>query len=284
MPIPCNTLRSGGRLMDRLWGRVASVTGVALLGFMLLPGVAAALDAETVFRNAVAYTVKIKTRITTAFIEDNKGSYTGAGFVVDAKRGWIMTNAHVVGHSPATVTVAFKGKPFVKVRKVYVDPYLDLAVLKIDPTAVDSALAAAPLGCRRDPPVGHPIGAFGHPFGLDYTGTRGIISATASNGPGMLQMDASINPGNSGGPLISLKSGHVVGINTASLGRRIEPEHEFCRPDGVRLPHPQNFAGRGESVTAAPAGGISDPARGPQGGHRRQDVPAGETAPAPSRR
>jgi S1-C subfamily serine protease len=196
----------------------------------LLPGPAAALDAETVFRNAVAYTVKIKTRITTAFIEDSKGSYSGAGFVVDAKRGWIMTNAHVVGHSPAAVTVAFKGKPFVKVRKVYVDPYLDLALLKIDPAAVDRPLSAAPLACRRDPPVGHPIGAFGHPFGLDYTGTRGIISATASNGPGMLQMDASINPGNSGGPLISLNSGQVVGINTASLGRGSNQNTNFAVP------------------------------------------------------
>ncbi len=204
--------------------------GAVLLGSVLLPGPAAALNAETVFRNAVAYTVKIKTRITTAFIEDNKGSFSGAGFVVDAKRGWIMTNAHVVGHSPASVTVAFKGKPFIKARKVYVDPYLDLAILKIDPSAVDTTLAAAPLGCRRDPPVGHPIGAFGHPFGLDYTGTRGIISATANNGPGMLQMDASINPGNSGGPLISLKSGHVVGINTAGLGKGSNRITNFAVP------------------------------------------------------
>ncbi|MDH3703721.1 MAG: trypsin-like peptidase domain-containing protein [Alphaproteobacteria bacterium] len=230
MPTSRNAHRSGGRTKLRRRRHVVGVIGAILLSAVLLPGPAAALDAETVFRNAVAYTVKIKTRITTAFIEDKKGSYSGAGFVVDAKRGWIMTNAHVVGHSPATVTVAFKGKPFVKVRKVYVDPYLDLAVLKIDPSAVDADLAAAPLGCRRDPPVGHPIGAFGHPFGLDFTGTRGIISATASNGPGMLQMDASINPGNSGGPLISLKSGHVVGINTASLGRGSNQNTNFAVP------------------------------------------------------
>ncbi len=230
MPTPCNAPRSDGRNLARQWRHLVGAIGAISLGAIFIPGPAAALDAETVFRNAVAYTVKIKTRITTAFIEDRKGSFSGAGFVIDAKRGWIMTNAHVVGHSPAAVTVAFKGKPFVDVRKVYVDPYLDLAILKIDPSAIDSPLTAAPLGCRRDPPVGHPIGAFGHPFGLDFTGTRGIISATASNGPGMLQMDASINPGNSGGPLISLKSGHVVGINTASLGRGSNQNTNFAVP------------------------------------------------------
>jgi serine protease Do/serine protease DegQ len=206
------------------------VIGAVMLGSSLLSSPAAALDAETVFRDAVAYTVKIKTRITTAFIEDSKGSFNGAGFVVDAERGWIMTNAHVVGHSPAAVTVAFKGKSYVNVRKIYVDPYLDLAILKIDASAVDAALVAAPLGCRQDPPVGHPIGAFGHPYGLDYTGTRGIVSATASNGPGMLQMDAAINPGNSGGPLISLKSGHVVGINTASMSKETDQNTNFAVP------------------------------------------------------
>jgi serine protease Do len=194
-----------------------------------------ALDTEEVFRNAVAYTVKIRTRITSDFIEDTKGTFTAAGFVVDAKRGWIMTNAHVVGRSPAVVSAAFIGQKSVKARKVYVDPHIDLAILEIDPDGGTTALVAAPLDCHGTPSIGHPVGAFGHPFGLDYTGTRGIISGVEAD-TSMLQMDAAINPGNSGGPLISLKTGMVVGINTASL----EAEEE--EPQNTNFAEPILFA------------------------------------------
>ncbi len=206
----------------------AGVIGAVMLGGSLLSSPAAALDAETVFRDAVAYTVKIRARITTAFIEDSRGSGSGAGFVVDAGRGWIMTNAHVVGHSPATLTVSFKGKPSIPAKKLYVDPYLDLAILKIDKSAAGVGLVAAPLGCRQEPSVGHPIGAFGHPYGLDYTGTRGIISATTNHKKGMLQMDAAINPGNSGGPLVSLNTGKVLGINTARSSKKGDQNTNFA--------------------------------------------------------
>ncbi len=175
-----------------------------------------ASETEEVFRAAIAYTVKIRTRITINFVEDDYGSFEGAGFVVDAERKWILTNAHVVGRSPATITVAFKDKPFISARKIYVDPYRDVAVLEIDDASDQSILAAAPLNCVGMPNVGHSIGAFGHPYSLDYTGTRGIVSGVTKI-TSMLQIDAAINPGNSGGPLISLLSGRVVGINTASL-------------------------------------------------------------------
>jgi serine protease Do len=64
------------------------------------------------------------------------------------------------------------------------------------------------------------VGAFGHPWGFRFTGTRGITSAVTSRlGPEMLQTDAPINSGNSGGPLISLVTGRVVGINSASMSK-----------------------------------------------------------------
>ena len=68
------------------------------------------------------------------------------------------------------------------------------------------------------PPVGHPVGAFGHPWRLQFTGTRGIISGVTSRyRTELLQTDAPINQGNSGGPLISLEDGRIVGINTAGI-------------------------------------------------------------------
>ena len=63
--------------------------------------------AEIVFREARAYTVRIRTQITTPFMEDERGAFEGAGFLVDANRRWVLTNAHVVGRSPSDVQAAF---------------------------------------------------------------------------------------------------------------------------------------------------------------------------------
>ena len=70
------------------------------------------------------------------FIEDEIGSYYGAGLVVDAKRGWILTNAHVASHSYATLGVAFADGAPTRAERVYVDPHLDLAVVAYDPKAL----------------------------------------------------------------------------------------------------------------------------------------------------
>ena len=62
---------------------------------------------------------------------DYKSSALGAGFVVDADRGWVMTNAHVSARSPSQVRIAFRGGAYKAASKVYVDPYLDLAILQL---------------------------------------------------------------------------------------------------------------------------------------------------------
>ena len=185
------------------------------------------MDAEEIFADALAYTVRIKTRIETPFIEDTRGAFTGAGFVVDNQRRWIMTNAHVVGHSPSFVRVAVHEGGYDDAEKVYVDPYLDLAILKLPDDR--QQLTAASLECESEPGTGHPVGAFGHPWGLDYTGTRGIVSGkTAKVGGELLQTDAPINDGNSGGPLISLKTGRIVGINTAGINEEGDEGTNFA--------------------------------------------------------
>jgi len=192
----------------------------ALITYLLsaAPMAAGADIGEEVFKNALRYTVQVKTTLPIPFDGDRKGSGLGAGFVVDAGRGWIMTNAHVVGRSPSRVEVALHGQDFSEATKVYVDPFLDLAIIRVSERVDTRGIETPRLECDRIPPVGHPVGAFGHPWRLQFTGTRGIISGvTARYRTELLQTDAPINQGNSGGPLISLESGGIVGINTAGI-------------------------------------------------------------------
>jgi serine protease Do len=175
-------------------------------------------NSEAVFKRALAYTVQIKTAVPLPFESDSKGFGQGSGFIVDKKRGWVLTNAHVVSRSPARLEVAFHKGEFQEAKRLYVDPFLDLAIVEVGERAQSAGVDEAALDCGESPSVGHPVGAFGHPWGLKFTGTRGIVSGTSSkHDQELLQTDAPINPGNSGGPLISFVSGKVIGVNTASF-------------------------------------------------------------------
>ncbi len=138
----------------------------------------------------------------------------GSGFVID-KRGYILTNNHVVGAADEIiVTLANETEYTAKV--VGKDDKTDLALIKIEPK---EDLYVLPLGDSGDMEIGDWVLAIGNPFGLQHTVTAGIISAKGrviGAGPydDFIQTDASINPGNSGGPLINT-SGKVIGINTA---------------------------------------------------------------------
>lgn len=193
-------------------------TSLIILNFLIflsIPSLTSA-DDEKIFRDAQKYTVEIDTGIRIPFMEDVKGSFSGAGFLVDKEKGWILTNAHVASYSPSISQAAFYDHDFQPVEKIYVDPYLDLAILKAK--IIPEEAVQAELECEDRPSVGHPVGAFGHPWGYSFTGTRGIISGlTAKVGGEMLQTDAPINSGNSGGPLISLKTGRIVGISTSKV-------------------------------------------------------------------
>jgi S1-C subfamily serine protease len=175
-------------------------------------------NSEAVFKRALAYTVQIKNAVPLPFDGDSKGVGQGSGFVVDRAQGWVLTNAHVVSRSPSRLEVAFHKGEFQEARKLYVDPFLDVALVDVGKRALADNVEDAPLDCGESPSVGHPVGAFGHPWGLKFTGTRGIVSGvTSRQDQELLQTDAPINPGNSGGPLISFVTGKVVGINTAAV-------------------------------------------------------------------
>lgn len=175
-------------------------------------------SAEEIFADARAYTAYIETRIEIPFIEDEQGVSIGAGFVIDRERRWLLTNAHVSGRSPAHITAMFDGAEPVRAWPVYIDPYLDLAILEYEAASGKAGTQVARMDCAMTPGTGHPVGAFGHPNGFKFSGTRGVISGqTYRFGADWLQTDAPINGGNSGGPLISLVSGKVIGISTATL-------------------------------------------------------------------
>lgn len=157
---------------------------------------------------------------------EQEGLATGSGFVLD-KRGFILTNAHVV-ESAKDVSVRFEeGGELVPAQVVGRDLSTDIAVVKVNPD--NAKLKPLPLGNSRKMRVGDPVIAIGNPFGFDRTVTTGIVSALqrqikAPNGftiSHVIQTDASINPGNSGGPLLN-SQGQVIGINSqiATAGNR----------------------------------------------------------------
>ena len=135
---------------------------------------------------------------------------TGTGFYLDQYH-LIVTNEHVVGKA-AEVTIA--GKSFHKMLSSvwYTDKKHDLAFLQPPPGA---AFPALPLGQYESLKDGDEIIAIGHPYGLNYTATQGVISKAdrVRQGLHFIQIDAAINPGNSGGPLVNIR-GEVIGINT----------------------------------------------------------------------
>src|ERR1700726_2324577 len=141
---------------------------------------------------------------------------TGSGGIVDAERGYVLTNNHVVEHA-SSIQIATKDGQRFNAKVVGRDPPTDVAVIQIQN---GSGLKALPLGDSDKLDVGDFVVAIGNPFGLGQTVTSGIISALGRSGLGIegyedfIQTDASINPGNSGGPLVDLQ-GRIVGINTA---------------------------------------------------------------------
>lgn len=205
-----------------------AVSALTLLAFASVH-VAAENGAERVFREARAYTVRIRTQITTPFVTDTRGSFEGAGFLVDATRGWIVTNAHVVGQSPSEVHVAFDGEDFQVAEKVYVDCFADIAVLAI--RDVGEGRRAAKLALGDEVRMGEAVGAFGHPMGMYFTGTRGIVSGeTDQFGADLIQIDATVDHGNSGGPTIALADGKVIGIATATMRGDKSDRVNFATP------------------------------------------------------
>lgn len=149
----------------------------------------------------------------------------GSGIIVNAKKGYILTNYHVIRDAKKITVTLYDNRTF-PAKIVGDDPATDIAVVQIKA----KNLQQISLGNSSDLAVGDYVVAIGNPLGLMHTATFGIVSAlgrTNSNGTSdgngesqigkdddFIQTDAAINPGNSGGPLVNLR-GQLVGVNTA---------------------------------------------------------------------
>jgi S1-C subfamily serine protease len=175
-------------------------------------------DAAQVFEEAAPGVVTIRS------VFDSAGAAEGSGFVLN-EDGEIVTNAHVVtdessGEREAAeqVYVEFPDRNVVPAEIVGFDPFVDVALLRIEPNGFD--LQPLELGDDNELHVGQPVAAIGSPFGEQQSLSVGVVSATDRSVrsltqfeiAGAIQTDASINPGNSGGPLLDAGA-RVIGIN-----------------------------------------------------------------------
>jgi S1-C subfamily serine protease len=148
---------------------------------------------------------------------ERETSSLGSGVIVDAAKGYVLTNHHVI-KAAQEITVTLEDGRKLPAHLVGSDPETDIALLRIKA----QGLKAIELGDSDGLRVGDFVVAIDSPFGLSHTVTSGIVSALGRTGLGIegyesfIQTDASINPGNSGGPLVNLH-GQLVGINTAIL-------------------------------------------------------------------
>ncbi|WP_035257183.1 trypsin-like peptidase domain-containing protein [Desulfatirhabdium butyrativorans] len=141
----------------------------------------------------------------------------GSGVIIDGKRGYILTNAHVIEKAGKIKIGLLDDREF-EAKIVGIDSDSDLAVLQISSA---TALPSIEMGTSDDLMIGETVITIGNPFGFSHTVTTGVVSAVGRSirtdervYHDFIQTDASINPGNSGGPLLNI-NGELIGINTA---------------------------------------------------------------------
>jgi Do/DeqQ family serine protease len=143
----------------------------------------------------------------------------GSGVIVDAAKGYIVTNHHVIENA-SKITVTLLDNRTFEAKVIGSDQASDIAVLQV--TA--EQLEEIKLGDSNSLRVGDYVVAIGNPFGFSHTVTSGIVSGLGRSGinpdayEDFIQTDASINPGNSGGALVNLR-GELVGVNSAIISR-----------------------------------------------------------------
>lgn len=142
----------------------------------------------------------------------------GSGVIIDAAKGYVVTNNHVVDNA-SSIKVQLSDGRKLDAKIVGKDPRSDIALIQIQDPKNLTAIKLADSDALR---VGDYTVAIGNPFGLGETVTSGIVSAlgrsglNAENYENFIQTDAAINRGNSGGALVNL-NGELIGINTAIL-------------------------------------------------------------------
>jgi Do/DeqQ family serine protease len=149
--------------------------------------------------------------------EERRALAAGSGVIIDAAKGLIVTNHHVVKDADS-IKVTLKNGRQLEAQLVGTDAATEVALLRV----AGDQLISIPFADSDTLKVGDVVLAIGNPFGVGQTVTSGIISGLGRSGfiadsfEDFIQTDAPINPGNSGGPLVNSK-GELVGINAAIL-------------------------------------------------------------------
>ncbi|STV23146.1 HtrA protease/chaperone protein [Klebsiella pneumoniae] len=157
----------------------------------------------------------------------------GSGVIIDAAKGYVVTNNHVVDNATTIKVQLSDGRKF-DAKVVGKDPRSDIALIQIQEPKNLTAIKLADSDALR---VGDYTVAIGNPFGLGETVTSGIVSALGRSGlnvenyENFIQTDAAINRGNSGGALVNL-NGELIGIKHrhSGAGRR-QHRYRFCYPE-----------------------------------------------------
>ncbi|BCQ36405.1 MULTISPECIES: serine endoprotease DegP [Erwinia] len=142
----------------------------------------------------------------------------GSGVVIDAAKGYVVTNNHVVDNATKIQVQLSDGRKY-DAKVIGKDPRSDIALIQLKEAKNLTAIKLADSDNLR---VGDYTVAIGNPYGLGETVTSGIVSALGRSGLNLenyenfIQTDAAINRGNSGGALVNL-NGELIGINTAIL-------------------------------------------------------------------
>jgi serine protease Do len=157
-------------------------------------------------------------RVSEAVVKVSSPAGIGSGFFLN-EDGYLITNYHVIEkETKIEVTMfqkakdGFEKKQFKKVKIEAINPFVDLALLKVEDLG-DMKVKYVPLGDMDNVKVGERVFAIGSPLGLERTVTDGVISTVSRAFQGLvyIQTNADINPGNSGGPLFNL-AGEVIGV------------------------------------------------------------------------
>ncbi len=226
----------------------------SLFLFLVFPPLASCQDAQPYPQATPDRVTKVTSMISPAVVrvdvaqaEYREGKQSlirgnGSGVIIDSQ-GRILTNYHVAGRA-AELYVTLASKERVPARLIGDDHWTDLAIIQMDPDVIKQrniTFSIAQLGDSSAVLVGQDVMAFGTPYGLARTVTRGSVSNTdrtfydnikdmdidgyeTGDFSNWIQMDVPINPGNSGGPLVDL-NGKVVGINTRGGAQEPQLRH-----------------------------------------------------------
>jgi S1-C subfamily serine protease len=215
---PVRGIRRGLRIATALGAAALVLAAVAAFTGMFGDDDAEAVDTAAIVDGARPGTVRVE-------VSGPGGGGAGTGWVLDARRGLVVTNFHVVNGGQAFRVVGESGSAPADV--LAAAPCDDVAVLRLD---APRGLRALPVGDQSRVRAGDSVVALGYPANAggtrELTSTAGVVSVanapvrsparTAPSLPNMLQTDAALNPGNSGGPLLDAE-GRLVGMNTAVL-------------------------------------------------------------------